>query len=392
MSASALPVPRPRAAEVARLWALHLLSFVIPGIGISFLLTGPHPWYVSILFVLPLVAIVIADRRLGDERRQPVAYQPAWPFDLLVYVLAALQLWTVYLIGHMYAQQSLFSMDLFMAMVVVGTSSGFSIITAHELIHRPVWWERLLGRALLVTVLYEHFYTEHIRGHHVRIGTAQDGATARYGETFRQFYRRTVPQQFRSAWRLECTRLGDAQMRLFDARQRNNRVLHGVLAGALLATSMGYFFGATAFVAFVFQAQAASRLLEVVNYFEHWGLVRTTTRVRSVDSWDTHSWFTYYALVGLSRHADHHAYASRAYQDLRVWDDAPVLPRGYVSLIPMVLANDQKFHRLATEELQRRKLGPFAEGAAPAAAARSEEEPSERSATAPSADGHVGAP
>jgi len=78
-----------------------------------------------------------------------------------------------------------------------------------------------------------------------------------------------------------------------------------------------------------------------------------------VDSWDTHSWFTYYALVGLSRHADHHAYASRAYQDLRVWDDAPVLPRGYVSLIPMVLANDAKFHRLATEELERKKLGPF---------------------------------
>jgi alkane 1-monooxygenase len=308
---------------------------------------------------------VIADRRLGDERRQPLAHQPAWPFDLLVYALAGLQLWTVYLIGRMYAQQSLFSMDMFMAMVVVGTSSGFSIITAHELIHRRVWWERLLGRALLVTVLYEHFYTEHIRGHHVRIGTRQDGATARYGETFREFYRRTVPQQFKSAWRLECARLGDPELRLFDLRQRGNRVLHGVLAGVLLTASMGYFFGAAACVAFVFQAQAASRLLEVVNYFEHYGLVRTTTRIRPVDSWDTHSWFTYYALVGLSRHADHHAYASRAYQDLRVWDEAPILPRGYVSLIPMVLTNNTKFHRLATEELQRRKLGPFVEAAAP---------------------------
>ncbi len=362
MSASALPAPRPQFGEVARLWALHLLSFLIPGLGLSFLLTGPHPWYVSILWILPLVAIVLADRRLGVERRQPVAYQPAWPFDLLVYALAALQLWTVYLIGVMYAQQSFFSMDMLMAMVVVGTSSGFSIITAHELIHRPVWWERLLGRALLVTVLYEHFYTEHIRGHHVRIGTAQDGATARYGERFREFYRRTVPQQFKSAWRLECTRLGDPKMKLLDVRQRGNRVLHGVLAGGLLAACMGWFFGTAAFFAFLFQGQAASRLLEVVNYFEHYGLVRTTTRVRPVDSWDTHSWFTYYALVGLSRHADHHAYASRAYQDLRVWDEAPILPRGYVSLIPMILANDQKFHRLATEELERRKLGPFAEG------------------------------
>lgn len=367
MSTSAVPVSRPSTGEVVRLWALHLLAFVIPSIGIAFLLSGPHRWYTSILFILPLVAIVLADRRLGDERRQPLAYQPAWPFDLLVYALAGLQLWTVYLIGRMYETQSLFSMDTLMAIVVVGTSSGFSIITAHELIHRPVWWERLLGRALLCTVLYEHFYTEHIRGHHVRVGTREDGATARYGETFPEFYRRTVPQQFRSAWRLECARLGDKQMKLLDVRQRGNRVLHGVVCGALLAGTVGYFFGSTAFVAFVIQAQAASRLLEVVNYFEHYGLVRTGTRVRPIDSWDTHSWFTYYALVGLSRHADHHAYASRAYQDLRVWEEAPVLPRGYVSLIPMVLANGPRFRLLATEELKRRKLGPYAERAEPVA-------------------------
>ena len=360
MSASAVPAAPPNLGVLFRIWSLHLLSFVIPSITLAFLLTGPHAWYTSVLFILPLVAIVIADRTLGHERRQPLAKQPAWPFDLLVYALTALQLWMIYLVGRMYAQQSFFSMDMLMAVVVVGTSSGFSIITAHELIHRPVWWERLLGRALLVTVLYEHFYTEHIRGHHVRVGTLEDGATARFGETFRQFYRRTVPQQFKSAWRLECTRLGDPQMRLADARQLGNRVLHGVAAGVLLAASIGAAFGVTAFFAFLLQAQAASRLLEVVNYFEHWGLQRSAKRVQPIDSWDTHSWFTYYALVGLSRHADHHAYASRAYQDLRVWDEAPVLPRGYVSLIPMILANNPKFRRLATAELERHKLGPFA--------------------------------
>ena len=36
----------------------------------------------------------------------------------------------------------------------------------------------------------------------------------------------------------------------------------------------------------------------VVNYFEHWGLSRTTKRVLPVHSWDTHSRFTYYALTG----------------------------------------------------------------------------------------------
>jgi alkane 1-monooxygenase len=366
MSASAIPESAPRASEVARLWCLHLLSFVIPSITLVFLWTGPHRWYTSLLFILPLVAIVVADRVLGDERRQPLRYQPAWPFDLLVYALAAVQLYTIYLVGRMYAQQSLFSLDLLMSVVIVGTSSGFSIITAHELIHRTTWWERLLGRALLCTVLYEHFYTEHIRGHHVRVGTPEDGATARFREGFRSFYRRTVPQQFKSAWRIECKRLGDPALRVLDARQLRNRVLHGIVAGSALALWMGATFGLTAFVAFLLQAQAASRLLEVVNYFEHWGLQRSGKRVQPIDSWDTHSWFTYYALVGLSRHADHHAFASRAYQDLRVWDEAPVLPRGYVSLIPMILFNDRRFQRLATQELERRKLGPFATAEKPA--------------------------
>jgi alkane 1-monooxygenase len=217
-----------------------------------------------------------------------------------------------------------------------------------------------LGRALLCTVMYEHFYTEHLRGHHVRVGTLDDPATARFGETFNQFYVRTVPAQFRSAWRIEAKRLGDAEMSLLDRRQLRNRVLHGVMAEWALALAMLGVIGLAGFVGFLFQAAFASRALEVVNYFEHWGLTRASQRVRPVDSWDTHSRFTYYALTGLTRHADHHAYPARPYQQLRVHEDAPVLPRGYIALFPLVFVRNAKFRELMTAELERRRLGPFA--------------------------------
>jgi alkane 1-monooxygenase len=68
-------------------------------------------------------------------------------------------------------------------------------------------------------------------------------------------------------------------------------------------------------------------------------------------------------LTGLTRHADHHAYASRPYHQLRVHEDAPVLPRGYIAMFPLVLARNREFQRLMTEELRRRRLGPFAEDA-----------------------------
>jgi alkane 1-monooxygenase len=362
------PLPDPGAVapttwQALRIWAPHLTALFLPLVAFGFLATAPHSWPVALLLVaIPGLAMQIADRFGGRQVHEPRRALPAWPFDTLLLALAALQLANIGLLAEGFASRPFWSADTLAAVLLVGASSGYSgIVVAHELIHRPQPGLQLLGRALLCTVLYEHFYTEHVRGHHVRVGTPEDPATARFGESFTRFYLRTVPAQFRSAWRLETKRLGDEEMPLLDRRQLGNRVLHGVVAEWSLAFAILGFFGATAFVVFLLQAVFASRALEVVNYFEHWGLVRSGKRVRPVDSWDTHSRFTYYALTGLTRHADHHAYASRPYQQLRVHEQAPVLPRGYIAMFPLVLARNREFQRQMTEELRRRRLGPFAE-------------------------------
>jgi hypothetical protein len=139
-----------------------------------------------------------------------------------------------------------------------------------------------------------------------------------------------------------------------------HRVLHGLVLEWSVAAAIFVAFGVVAGVAFLLQAVSAVRLLEAVNYFEHWGLVRRGRRVRPEDSWDTRSWFTYYALIGLTRHADHHAAASRPYQALRLREEAPLLPFGYVGTIDLVMSRNDEFQAQASEELARRRLGPFA--------------------------------
>lgn len=368
--ASSLPARLP-AWAVFRIWARHLRALIFPSSALFFIWTGPHAWYLAPLFVIPSVLVLVADRRPGAlELRQPVDSLPAWPFDLLVYVLTAMQFAVVFSLAWLFTQQSIFSLDMLMVVVVVGGSSGFSIITAHELIHRKSKLDQLLGRALLCSVLYEHFYTEHLRGHHVRVGTPEDPATARFGESYGEFWRRTVPAQFKSAWRLEARRLGDESMSIFDRRMLSNRILHGLVVEWGVAAAIGLYWGLAPFVAYVLQAFMAVRLLEAVNYFEHWGLTRKKARVRPVDSWDTHSLFTYYGLVGLSRHADHHAWPSRPYQQLRVWEEAPLLPTGYVGMVDLVMARNDEFRALATAELERRSLGPFEDASDPAERAR----------------------
>jgi alkane 1-monooxygenase len=350
--------------------SLHLLCLVLPLTTLGFLSTAPHRGWVALLWFLPLLASVLLDNLSPRELRQPAPALPAWPFDALLYLLVALQIVNLGLAVKMVAANGFFRTDTLVAVLLVGVNSGYSgIVVAHELIHRRERHMQLLGRILMGSVLYEHFYTEHLRGHHARVGTESDPATARFGETFHAFFRRTVPGQFRSAFRLEKKRLGDEEMGLFDRRLLRSRVVHGLVVEWGVAFAIAGFFGLGAFVLYVMQANVAVRLLEAVNYFEHWGLVRTGKRVSPVDSWDTDSWFTLYTLVGLSRHADHHAFAMRPFQELRHWQESPKLPTGYFGMVDMVLFRNRRFRELMTEELRKRKLGPFAPSEASAATA-----------------------
>jgi alkane 1-monooxygenase len=346
---------------LARVVAPHLLALAFPCYALLFLSTGPHRGGWALLYVLPLLLHSTADLFSPPVRRQPAPEVPSWPFDGLLFALVAFQFVNMVLLGRLFAVQSFWSLDTLVATVVVGANTGYSaIIVAHELIHRRSGWEQQLGRLLMCTAMYEHFYTEHLRGHHPRVGTEADPATARYGERFAPFFFRTVPGQFRSAWRLEAKRLGDENLKPWDPRALRSRVVHGLVAEVSLALGILFVFGGAAFAVFLLQALFAVRALEVVNYFEHWGLVRSGPRVSGVDSWDTDSWVTYYSLTGLSRHADHHRSPSCPYQELRVREDSPRLPHGYLSLFPLILARNQKFQRLMTAELERCKLGPFA--------------------------------
>ncbi len=352
------------AFETVRIWGLHLLCFVLPLTSFLFLATAPHPWYAALPWLLVIIVSIVADVRSGSERREPAATMPGWPFDGVIYALAALQLLNVILLVRMVALHGFIATDTLVGWLLVGINSGYSgIVVAHELIHRSEHHRQQLGRLLLGSVLYEHFATEHIRGHHARVATADDPATARFGESGVAFLMRTVPAQLESAWRLESRRLGDERLRWSDPRMLRHRVLHGLVLEWGVALAVLAILGAGPFVIYLLQALLAVRLLEAVNYFEHWGLARAGRRVTSIDSWDTDSWFTLYTLVGLSRHADHHAHASRPFQQLRLREESPKLPYGYFGTVALVLFRNARFRTLATKELARRRLGPFAAAA-----------------------------
>jgi alkane 1-monooxygenase len=332
----------------------HLSSLIFPLLTLGFVATGPH----RAVAALPGIAIVAAVVMI-DRRARPTTTPPhdgaGWPFTALAVTLALVQLATLALLVRMIARAG-WSWDLVIVGWFVGNNSGWgSLVVAHELIHRRSRALRLLGRALLVTVLYDHFYVEHLRGHHVRVATADDPATARFGESFDAFFRRTVPAQFRSAWRLG-----------------RRDVLAGLAVELALTVAITAIAGWPGLVVFLWQAFNAITTLEAVNYFEHWGLVRAGVRPGARDAWDSDSWLTHYTLIGLSRHADHHAHAARPFQRLRAVDESPKLPGGYYAMVALAQMRNRTFRALMTEELRRTKLGPFYDFGGPKASIASE--------------------
>jgi alkane 1-monooxygenase len=345
---------------VGGLWVRHLSSLVFPLLTLSYVATGPHPPWQALPGLAIVVAVVLIDGRARAALHPPLVNASGWPFTALVCTLAVIQLLTIVLMVRM-VRIGGFSIDLLLVGWFIGNNSGWgTLVVAHELIHRRERLLQWLGRALLWTVLYDHFAVEHVRGHHVRVGTPDDPATARFGETYYAFLRRTVPGQFRSAWRLEARRLGDEDMRAWDPRLLRSRVVHGLMVELALLVAIGFAGGPVALLLFLWQAYNAITLLEAVNYFEHWGLQRMGERSGPTDAWDTDSWFTLYTLVGLSRHADHHAHAARPFQELRYVDESPKLPRGYYGMVVLAQLRNRTFQRLMTAELERRRLGPFA--------------------------------
>lgn len=217
-----------------------------------------------------------------------------------------------------------------------GILSGVSINAAHELGHKKPRLERWLALIALAPVAYGHFYVEHNKGHHRRVATPEDPASARMGESFWRFLPRTMLYSVISAWGIERERLSRQDRGPWTWR---NEVLQAWAMTAVLWGALMVLFGVHLLPFLVLQAFLGASLLEVVNYVEHYGLCRQRLdngryeRVRPSHSWNNDNIVTNIVLFHLQRHSDHHAHPTRRYQALRHFDDAPELPTGYAGMI-----------------------------------------------------------
>lgn len=221
---------------------------------------------------------------------------------------------------------------LFFGMGVIGGTVGINY--SHELMHQKSALERWLGDLLLATVLYSHFRSEHLRVHHLYVGTPRDPVTARYNEGFHRFYPRVLVQCLKSAWGAEKAML--ARKGLPALHVSNPFWRYWALQGAMILLALGLG-GLEGLLLFLLQAGVAVWQLELVNYVEHYGLTRRHLgdgkyeHVLPRHSWNAAHRASNWLLINLQRHSDHHYKPDRRFPLLQNHsaEDAPQLPYGY---------------------------------------------------------------
>jgi alkane 1-monooxygenase len=248
---------------------------------------------------------------------------------LLWYVPTAVHLRPIEIIG------------LFFGMGVVSGTIGINY--SHELMHQKSPVERMLGDLLLASVLYGHFRSEHLRVHHLYVGTVRDPVTARYNEGFHRFFPRVLMESIASSWKAEVAMLA---RRGLPAWHRSNPFWrYGALQTGMLLVA-GLVGGAIGPLLFILQAFVAIWQLELVNYIEHYGLTRRHLgggkyeHVLPRHSWNAAHRASNWLLINLQRHSDHHYKPDRRFPLLQTYgpDEAPQLPYGYpiMTMVAMV--------------------------------------------------------
>jgi alkane 1-monooxygenase len=330
------------------LWVLGLLIPVLPLVGLALnQATGMGIWLwltpIAYYGVIPLIDLFTGYDDSNPPEEIIESLEKDRFYRAVVYAYIPLQYLGFVLGMYLLATQGFSTLDKVGLAVSLGVVGGVAINTAHELGHKREDLERWASKIALAQSFYGHFFIEHNRGHHVRVATPPDPASARMGESLYRFWPRTVSGSLKSAWELERSRYrrkGQHPLRL------GNHVLNAWLMSVVLWGGLIAWLGWEILPYLLLQGFLGFTLLEIVNYMEHYGMLRQKVgpadrqryeRVAPEHSWNSNNVATNVLLYHLQRHSDHHANPTRRYQALRDFREAPVLPTGYTGMIVVAL-------------------------------------------------------
>lgn len=224
---------------------------------------------------------------------------------------------------------------------------SLNVVVGHELIHRRSAYNKFIGQWTMTKILYSHFLDEHLKGHHRTVATAEDPATARMGESLYSFMLRSISGSLTNVWNYEDKSIikRHGLKAAWWLRIALNKVTIYFVIYAILLGTISRIFGLASLKYHLCYTGVSIMFSEMVNYIEHYGLLRRKDNgiMESINYMHSWNYLSGAVLIRLQRHSDHHAHSFRPYQILRRFDEAPYMPFEYLhcylfSLIPPLWA------------------------------------------------------
>ena len=211
-----------------------------------------------------------------------------------------------------------------------GLLGVIGVSVAHELTHRTTHALDLwVGRWSFALSFGGNFATEHIYNHHVRLGhTEHDPVTPKRGVGFYEFLTVGTSRQWKGGLDIERQRLGALGRSWLSPR---NRVLQAWARGAVIVTLIWLAAGWLGFVVWLIAAAFSKYILEGLNFFSHYGVVRAPgEKIALRHTFSSANPLSNHFTFNLGRHGSHHVYESEYY--LLPYAEMPESPYGYITM------------------------------------------------------------
>jgi len=322
----------------------YFLSYLIPATVVVSFLSNEWLTFLPLVVsfgVLPLVEFLLGKDNTNLNEEEVQQAQKSVLYDVVIYstvfIHFGLLIWFLFMVKN----NEVSAVTLTGRTVAMGLMCGvYGINVAHELGHRVSKSGQFVSKCLLTSSLYLHFFIEHNRGHHRNVGTPEDAATARYGESLYFFWIRTIYGSWKNSWKIIEKERSRKKLKVWSFQ---NEMLQYQLVQVLLLLIIFLVFGWQALILFFGAAVLGILLLETVNYVEHYGLIRKkVNEFRYEDVTPVHSWNSDYiigrlVLFELTRHSDHHTTPNKHYQLLDSTEDSSDLPAGYPAMMLLAM-------------------------------------------------------
>jgi alkane 1-monooxygenase len=252
-----------------------------------------------------------------------------------------------------YRKSTLNTLDKASLIMILSLFIGImGTVPGHELIHRKKnKFDQFIGKLLLSLSWDCTFAIEHVHGHHKNVGYENDPATAKRNQSVYRFVLNAIIKEHSDAWNIELKELKRRDLGLLTFK---NNMIMGYIRSLSLTIIIYVFGGLFSLTCFIMCSFIAKAFLEVINFTEHYGLVREKGKpVEKRHSWNSNSKVSSLYLYNVTRHSSHHEKVSLKYWELDPYSNkAPMLPFGYLSMLYLAIFLPKLYHKTMRNQLK----------------------------------------